>query len=50
MRKVLVLCGICLVVAACGTPPGKGQGRVYALVDGDPITAAQIQAKVKEVK
>jgi peptidyl-prolyl cis-trans isomerase C len=47
MRNVSVLCGFFLIAAACGTPPGTGQGRVYALVDGDPITEATLQKEVE---
>ena len=47
MRNVSVLCGIFLIAAACGAPPGTGQGRVYALVDGDPITEATLQKEVE---
>lgn len=48
MRKVPVLCVMFLIVSACGTPSGKdGQGRVYALVNGEPITEATLQKEVE---
>jgi len=49
MRKVMILCFFCVVFAvACGTPPGKGkQGRVYAVVNGEPITEATLQKEVE---
>jgi len=48
MRNVSVLCGFFVVFAvACGTPPGKGQGRVYAVVNGEPITEATLQKEVE---
>jgi len=48
MRKALVLCVICGIVAGCGAPSGKGrQGRVYALVNGEPITEATLQKEVE---
>jgi len=49
MRKVMILCCFFVVFAvACGTPPGKGkQGRVYAVVNGEPITEATLQKEVE---
>jgi peptidyl-prolyl cis-trans isomerase C len=48
MRKVLVLCVIFVTAAGCGTPSGKGpQGRVYAVVNGEPITEATLQREVE---
>ncbi|HEX9191378.1 MAG TPA: peptidyl-prolyl cis-trans isomerase [Candidatus Deferrimicrobiaceae bacterium] len=44
----MILFGICAVfAAACGTPTGKGQGRVYAVVNGEPITEATLQKEVE---
>src|SRR5512139_1373908 len=49
MRNVMILCVFCVIfAAACGTPTGKGQqGRVYALVNGEPITEATLQKEVE---
>jgi len=48
MRNVLVLCVICAIAAGCGAPSGKGpQGRVYAVVNGEPITEATLQKEVE---
>lgn len=49
MRKAMILCGFFIAfAAACGTPGGKGQqGRVYAVVNGEPITEATLQKEVE---
>jgi peptidyl-prolyl cis-trans isomerase C len=49
MRNAMILCGFfVLLAAACGTPPGTGQqGRVYAVVNGEPITEATLQKEVE---
>jgi peptidyl-prolyl cis-trans isomerase C len=48
MRKVQFFCVMFLIAAGCGTPSGKdGLGRVYAVVNGEPITEATLQKEVE---
>lgn len=51
MRKVPVLCLIfAFVASACGSPPGGGpQGKVLAVVDGEPLTEATLLKEVENL-
>jgi peptidyl-prolyl cis-trans isomerase C len=51
MRKMQVLFVIfAFVASACGSGPGSGpQGRVLAVVDGEPLTEASLQKEVENL-
>jgi peptidyl-prolyl cis-trans isomerase C len=51
MRKIPVLCVILAVVAsACGSAPGSGkQGKVLAVVNGEPLTEAMLRKEVENL-
>jgi peptidyl-prolyl cis-trans isomerase C len=51
MRKMPVLCVILAVVAsACGSAPGSGpQGKILAVVNGEPLTEATLMKEVENL-